>query len=190
MAEGASRVSVLLIGLDEDRGPALIRRLRDEGDVVGVIEESLPAGDVWRAAGAHVAMGSPRDADLVERASQHARSVVVLEEGSEPSQAILDAVLEAGRVTAPEPPRIIYVSISRRQEVDEKLEASAFDYVILRSPRRGRLKRKAFAVVPGDLAEAVNAADDLPGNPRLDVDLTTPEGWSALGLDPREARGR
>ena len=177
-------MSVLLIGLDDDRGPVLIRRLLREGDIVGVVEEAPGAGDLWRAAGAHVATGSPRDSDLVERASQHARSVVILEGDRAPSHAVLDAVLEGARVAAPEPPRIIYVSWARTQEIDRKLEASAFDYVIIRSPKRGRWK-KASAIAAPDLADAVNAADDLAGNPRLDIDLTTPEGWDALGLEPR-----
>lgn len=176
-------MSVLLLGLDEVRGPALIRRLIDEGDVVGVVEEDRERGEKWRQQGAHVASGSSSDPDLIERAAQHARSIILFAQDAVAETSVA-AVLEAGRL-APETPRIIVFGVPS-DPVLEMLRDSAFDYVVLRTGRGGRrLLRKQPLVAPDDLADAVNAADDLGGNPRLDVDLTDPAGWSALGLAPR-----
>ena len=38
---------------------------------------------------------------------------------------------------------------------------------------------------PARVAEAIDAADDLAGNPRLELDLGTPDAWRALRL-PRD----
>lgn len=175
-------MSVLLLGLDEQRGPAFIRRLLDEGDVVGVVEEDPARAAQWKRAGAHVASGSPADADLIERAAQHARSIVVSLSERGASEAVVAAVLEAGRL-APEAPRII-VAGSPSSEIEEMLRGSAFDYVILRLPAR-RVLRRVPVLPPEDLAEAINAADDLAGSPRLDLDLTSEPGWERLGLAAR-----
>ena len=177
-------MNILLLGLDEVIGPLVVRRLVSEGDVVGVVEQDPLAADRWRAEGAHVAAGSPADADLVERAAQHARSIALWTQGVDGSRAVLDAVLEAGRF-ARETPRVILVG-APSQGVAEMLTESAFDYVVLRTgASRRRLLRRLSAVAPGDVAEAVSAADDLAGSPRLDVDLTVGEGWERLGLAPR-----
>ncbi|MDQ4095623.1 MAG: NAD-binding protein [Actinomycetota bacterium] len=176
-------MSILLIGLDEERGPAIVRRLLDEGDVVGVIEDDARRSDVWRALGAHVAVGSGRDPDLVERAAQHARSIVVLARGGHDAE-VLAAVLQGARLAPGGAARIVYVTDESRPEENSILEASAFDYVVLRTGGRRGFIRRGRAVDPDDLAEAVSAADDLAGEPRLDVDLTDPAGRSALALGP------
>ena len=177
-------MSVLLIGLDEDSGPALIRRLLDEGDIVGVVEEDRSRAELWRKGGAHVATGSSSDPDLIERAAQHARSIVVFVHEPTVAETRVAAVLEAGRL-APETPRIIVVGTPPDQ-VAEMLRGSAFDYVVLQMGRgRRRFLRKGPRVAAEDLAAAVSAADDLAGTPRLDVDLTSAAAWTELGLPAR-----
>lgn len=176
-------MSVLLVGLDEERGPAVVAKLLAEDDIVGVIEEQAGRGDKWRDLGAHVAIGSPDDADLIERAAQHARSIVVFEHDTERARQILAAVLEGARLVPGEAARIIYVADAPPREIVDALRGSAFDYVLLRLGRRGRLVRRRPTLEPEDLAEAINAADDLAGDPRLDVDPAHPDGRRALGLE-------
>jgi hypothetical protein len=64
---------------------------------------------------------------------------------------------------------------------------SGLDYVLLRigasAARFVPFVGRKRARVPA-LAQAIDAADDLAGNPRLDLDLTTIEGWAVLGVDP------
>lgn len=176
-------MSVLLLGLDDDLGPPLIRRLLAEDDIVGVVEEEPARAKQWKDLGAHVAPGSPRDADLVERAARHARSIVIVEALPGAAGGVVEAVLEAGRLVA-EPPRIIFAGPPDDTR-EEQLERSAFDYVVLRiQGAHRRLRRRPKRPPAEAVAEAVNAADDLAGNPRVIADLLEPGGWTALGLPP------
>lgn len=177
-------MSVVLIGADEEWGPAVVERLLNEDDIVGVIEEELGRRDLWKGLGAHVALGSAADPDLVERAVQHARSIVVFEGDPQRSTEVLEAVFQGARLAPGETARILFVTSGPATTAGGALDASAFDYVVLRVPRKGLLRRSS-SVAPADLAEAVSAADDMAGDPRLHVDLGSPEGWRALGLDPR-----
>lgn len=177
-------MSILLIAPDEERGPAVVKRLLDEGDVVGIIEDDPRRAAMWRRLGAHVAVGSGADADLVERAAQHARSIVVF--GGRPAgEEELAGVLQGARLAPGGAARIIYVAADPSPRTRSTLRASAFDYVLLRSGGRSGWIRRGAVVSAGDLAEAVSAADDLAGEPRLEVDLTQPDGWRALALDER-----
>ena len=176
-------MSVLLVGLDDVTGPVLIRHLVAEGDVVGVVEDDPSRAETWRDAGAHVAVGSPSDPDLIERAGRHARSVVVFESAPDGSTSVMEAVLEAARIT-PEPPRVIVAGPVGDTTIAH-LERSALDYVVLRTPAPRRWRRGPSRPEPQDLAEAVSAADDLAGDPRLIADLGDAEGWSLLGLASR-----
>ena len=174
-------MSLLLIGLNEEYGPALVKRLIAEGDVVGVIEPDPRRAEMWRDLGAHVAIGTPMDFDLVERAAQHARSIVVLTDLWEDPVSIVDPILTGARLAPGEGARMIFV-VERSGGVGETLAESGFDFVILEigdaRSWTGRRKKPAAA----DVAEAVNAADDLAGSPRLVVDLTDTEDLGRLGL--------
>jgi hypothetical protein len=55
--------------------------------------------------------------------------------------------------------------------------------VLIGGTRRGALRKPAWAVGTEDLARAVDAADDLGGGPRLELDLSEPQAWVTLGLD-------
>lgn len=173
-------MSILLIGLDEDRGPALVTKLVGEGDIVGVIDPQDDRGDRWRQLGAHVAKGQADDADLIERAAQHARSIVILESSQTEPAPIVEAVVQGARLLPGEAPRVIYVGDNGA--VVETLGATGMDYVILRAGNRRTLWPRASAPSAADLAEAVNAADDLAGAPRLELDLTTADAWATLGV--------
>ena len=77
----------------------------------------------------------------------------------------------------------IHESVAHPTELDRALGFEAnyagTSFVALSTGRRGFLPKKT--VEPSDIAEAVSAADDLTGEPRLLVDLTSEEEWSKLG---------
>ena len=173
-------MSVLLLAPPEPEGASAVRLLVSEGDDVSVVAPPGEA-DSWRRLGAHVAGGDPSDADLVERVAQHARTIVVFDDGPQEATEVVAAVIRAGAYLR-EAPRVVFHTRSSAEGPIGALRASALDYVILRVPRRRRLGGVKGAPAPDRVATAISAADDLPGNPRLDVDLARPEGWDALGL--------
>lgn len=153
-------MSVLLTGLEPELVVAIVRRLTGEGDQVRVVARAGTTYD-----GAHMATGEPGDDDLVERAAQGARTIVA---GTEGRVAALAGAARAG--------------VDRAVLVGGEAEdvPGSMSWVLLVTKRR-------FRRGPGadDVAEAVDAADDMAGEPRLVADLTTEEGWRALRLDPR-----
>jgi hypothetical protein len=176
----ATNLSVLLVGGEGALAEEVVRRLVSAEDEVRVIEQDPEAASRWRSLGAHVALGSAADPDLVERAAEYARTVVVFDRGPEWRQEVLAAVLE-GAGSA----RVVLCSESADERIAAALAESGFDHIVLRTRRRSRWPLRTVTVSAQDLAEAVDAADDLAGNPRLDLDLGSPEGWRALRLAPR-----
>ena len=63
----------------------------------------------------------------------------------------------------------------------------AMSWVVLLLPARRLLARKT-RLEPDLVAEAVDAADDLAGEPRLTADLGAADGWRALRLEPPAGR--
>lgn len=161
-------MSVLLVGLDPALARALISRLLSQGDQVRAVV--APGEDAAPYEGAHVAAGDPRDDDLVERAAQGARTIVL--GAAVPREAALAGAARAGVERA--------VLVGRGEE---ELPA-AMSWVTLVTPRSRLGRRRGPGAAA--LAEAVDAADDLAGDPRLVADLGTPEGWRALRLEPPE----
>ncbi|HEX2057227.1 MAG TPA: hypothetical protein VHI71_02565 [Actinomycetota bacterium] len=158
---------MLLAGLDAPVAGALTRRLLAEGDQVRAIV--APGEDADRYAGAYVAAGHPADEDLVERAAQGARTIVLGDLNAATRTAALAAAARAG--------------VERAVLLGEGGEIPAtMSWVVLVVPR-SRLRRRSLA--PEDVAEAVDAADDVAGEPRLVADLGAEAGWRALRLDPR-----
>lgn len=153
-------MSVLLAGLDPELVAAVTRRLVAQGDQVRVVARSAA-----RPPGAHVAIGDPGDDDLVERAAQGARTIVA---GVEGRAGALAGAARAG------------VDRAVLLGGDPDGVPGSMSWVLLVTKRR--LRRSP---APEDVAEAVDAADDLAGEPRLVADLTTDEGWRALRLEPR-----
>jgi hypothetical protein len=160
-------VSVLLAGLDPALVVAVTRRLLAQGDQVRVVaQRGAPAYE-----GAHVATGDAGDDDLVERAAQGSRTIVI---GAVPNEVRAAALAGADRA------RVERAVLLEGGGAD--VPASMSWVVLVTSGRRLLVRRRAPA--PAALAEAIDAADDLAGEPRLVVDLTTEEGWRALRLEP------
>ena len=175
-------MSILLIGLDKDVMPALISRLTAQGDEVRVLEADEGASDRWRSLGAHIATGPQWDADLIERAAQNVRTIVVGEHHDRDPVELMDALVEGGGFASGEMRLVVVGELPPRAL--SALRGSKLEYVILGSTmRRGLLGRKP-TVIPEQLAEAVDAADDLAGSPRLELNLSHERSWRELKLDP------
>ena len=172
-------MSVVVLGASGELGAAVVNRLLEAGDDVGVIEPSPQRAEGWRRAGAHVARGSSSDADLIERAAQNARTLVVL--GAD--QEVVSAAVEGARLAGVE--RIVATGARFEPELTALLRSSGLDYVVLETGRR-----LLGAASPADVGRAVDAADDLPGRPRLELSLKTTEAWRELRLEPPRRRTR
>jgi TrkA-N domain len=181
-------MSVLVIG-DAPETETVVRFLIAEGDQVGVIEADRKQLQRWASIGAYAALGDAEDPDLVERCATQARTIVVFESpgpGGPNITDVLRAVLHAGQML-PAAPRLVMVSQNPSLTVQAQLNSAALDYIVLRTGlARGLLRRGPKAIPADKLAEAVNAADDLAGEPRLDLDLARRSGWEALRLEPGE----
>ena len=179
-------MSVLLLDPPEARGEDIAAKLLSEGDEVSVVVRTQAVGASLKRLGAYVAAGDPEDPDLVARAAQHARTIVVFDDAG---GRILDAVAEAASLL-PSAPRVVVVSPSITDETIGRLRRSPLDYIALRvpSPPRFRLRRKQ-SVSNELVAEAVNAADDLAGEPRLELDLETAAAWTELRLEAPDVFG-
>jgi hypothetical protein len=172
-------VSILIVEPDENLGPALVARLVSEGDEVRVLIRDRSGASRWQALGAFVAIGDPLDADLVERACQNVRTLVVVFPGRKRSASMLHELLAAADAAGTG--RVVVCTSDPPAEIVSVLEAASLDYVILDAGRRGFLPRRGPDMTA--LAAAVSAADDLVDRPRMVVDLTRPEGWAALKME-------
>jgi hypothetical protein len=165
-------VSILILvgepGLDE----AIVARLLAHGDEVRVLSDGERS--TWIELGAFVAQGGADDPDLIERAAQNARTLVAT--GEKVSAALLDSALPAAAAAGIDR----FVACARRIEADvvAVVERSGLGYVLL-STGQGFLRRTAD---PDLVAEAVSAADDLAGTPRLRIDLRQERELGLLGL--------
>ena len=164
-------MSILFVGLGEQLGHRVITRLLGQGDEVRVIEEVPDAIARLKEIGAFVARGVPDDPDLVERAAQNVRTIVVT--GAFES---LDAALDGARSAGVD--RVVVCHPAPDKGLLETVRASGLDYVIISF---GRREPRAASELDA-LAEAIDAADDLSGAPRLEVDLRRPETLLALGV--------
>jgi Trk K+ transport system NAD-binding subunit len=178
-------MSILLIRAGGPIGETVARRLRAEGDEVRVVEPAEEPAEAWRELGVKVAPGRDDDADLIERAAQGVRTVVVFDGESGPAGDVIEEVV-AG-IAAAGVERVIVCARRPDQMVVDAVRTSGLDYVVL-TVGRGLLSRKR--VSDEDVAEAIDAADDLAGSPRLELDLTTRESWAALGLSSSPGTGR
>ena len=170
-------MSVLMVAPDDVNGPAVVNLLVSEGDDVGAIVPDATMGERWKAMGAYVAVGSPDDADLIERAAQHARTIVLFN----PVESIVRAAIQGARLASSSPARIVLCGQGGETSIGT-LEGSGLEYVVLQIPVKRRGLRRSPPPEPERVAEAVNAADDLAGELRLVLDLTRDEAWNALGL--------
>lgn len=165
-------MSVLLIGDPGSLGEALVRRLIAQGDEVRAIATDTDAEGL-AGHGVHIARGRDLDADLVERAAQNVRTIVVFDAG------ILGPVIEGAQAAQVE--RIVLCAAALGDEARGQLRGSGIEYVVLEPPRKGLFRRGASDEA---LAEAIDAADDLAGRLRLELDLNETEAWAMLKLEP------
>ena len=171
-------MSVLIVGLEADLARTLIRRLVAQSDEVRVIATEDDDSEALRNLGAHIARGPLLDADLVERAAQNVRTIVV---GAVEAE-MMNEILEGARVARVE--RIVLCTLGPLAKPLELLRVAPGEYVVL-TYRRPRLLRPNRALAPESVAAAVDAADDLGGEPRLELDLNVASSWDALGLEAR-----
>jgi hypothetical protein len=177
-------VSVLLLGLDPVLMPVLIRRLTSEGDEVRVLETEEDPSERWRALGAHIASGPQWDADLIERAAQNVRTIVAGERHGKDPAELMAALIEGGG-HASRTMRLVFVGGLQPRPLS-LLRDSQLEHVVLDQVARRTLLGKRKALAPERLAEAIDAADDLAGHPRLELDLSGEPAWRALRLEPPE----
>lgn len=169
-------MAVLLLGAAGELGRLVALRLIAQGDEVRAIEPERGAAEAWRALGVHVAVGDPADEDLIYRAAQGVRTIVVLDGIGRRLGEVMAVLVR----TAPEVPvgRLVVCAPALPRRVLEVLRASDREYVALATGRR--LLR---AGAPPELvAEAVDAADDLAGAPRAELDLTEPSALAFLDI--------
>jgi Trk K+ transport system NAD-binding subunit len=174
-------MSVLLVGATGGLGRSVALRLVAQGDEVRVVEPDPRAVAAWRALGVHVARGEPDDEDLLFRAAQNARTIVLLDGPGRRLGAVTAAVVRAAALVPVG--RIVVCAPVVPAEALEVLRSSGLEYVALSTGRRllGR------GGTPDEVvAEAVDAADDLSGALRLELDLTEPEAYRVLKIPPRD----
>ncbi|MFN2390282.1 MAG: hypothetical protein ABR575_11865 [Actinomycetota bacterium] len=176
-------MSVLLIGLDWELGEIVVERLLGQGDEVRVLEDDPTRAAMWRTHGAHVATGHADDADLIERAAQGVRTIVLggtLPVAHEVALAAIQDAATTGRLDV----RVVVHAGGRRDgtAAARSLGEAGLEHVVVMERGRRALGRRS--PTRAKVAEALDAADDLAGAPRMVLDLTEAEAWRALGLDP------
>ena len=175
-------MSVLLYGVPDEPLDALAERLIAQDDEVRVLVASGTDDVSMRERGIHVATGTYLDDhDLIERACQNVRTMVIGPELPKPRDPHVDAVIRGAKAAGVG--RLVYFDGAPDPAVAGPIKDSGIGYVILATGRKGLLRRGGVAAA--DVAEAVDAADDLAGDVHLDLDLGAPEAWDALRLDPR-----
>ena len=91
----------------------------------------------------------------------------------------LEIALEAVAPTTVD--RVVAVATGQGTRCLELLRSQATDYVFLRASR-SRFPWSRSSTTPSAIAEAIDAADDLAGDPRLELDLSDRRAADALGL--------
>ena len=163
-------MSILLIGDPGSLGEVLVRRLISQGDEVRAI--ATEAENDLAGHGVHIARGPDLDADLVERAAQNVRTIVTFD------TAVLEPVIAGARAARVE--RIVLCAGSIPETDRAVLRGSGIEYVILQAPRKGLFRK---GVSEEALAEAIDAADDMSGKLRLELDLNESVAWEILKLE-------
>lgn len=168
-------MSIVLLAPPVSPGIAVFERLRSQGDEVRVIERDEGSAARWKERGGFVALAREWDDDLIERASYEARTIVVFALSA--TDELLEMVVSGARRSGVD--RIVVVQ--SHPSIPTPLTDAGIDHVVLGIGKRSRFVRRA-ALDDDTVARAVDAADDLAGNPRIGIDLTTAVGRAALGL--------
>lgn len=170
-------MALLLIRASGSIGEALAKRLVAQGDQVRVIEQSPEVLGAWEQEGIHVVRGDPGDRTLVAQAAHGVRTVVIMDDEAGDVSDVIDSVV-AGTVQAGVG-RIVLFGWDPPAPVVDAVTNSGRDHVVINAGRKKLFGKKPS---PEALAEAIDAADDLDGNPRLIVDLRDPTAWNSLRL--------
>ena len=166
-------MSVLLVGAAGDLPATVAGHLMSQGDEVRAIATE-PALEDLASLGVRIARGPYLDADLIERSAQNVRTIVLFDADDD----VLEAVIEGAQAARVE--RVIMYSGSIAEPVRQRLRGCGLEYVVLQVPRKGRFRKG----VPDEaVAEAVDAADDMVGTLRLELDLNESEAWQTLKLE-------
>lgn len=186
-------MSVLLIGATSSLGEILVRRLITEGDEVRVLLIEGEGGDRLGELGAYIATGPELDADLVERAATNCRTIVVIERPGLNTAEIVREAIAGGRAALGSPEegiRLILCGAVPDEKAIAELRSSDLSYVVLRTGGRlaGFLPIASERVIDEHVATAVDAADDIAGEVRLELDLTDGADWAKLKLAPPGAQ--
>jgi Trk K+ transport system NAD-binding subunit len=145
-------VSILLVEPARDIATSVVIKLLDQGEEVRIV--AIAPEPEWSDLGAHIARGDGTDADLLERAGQGARTVVLFDPSGEQAAAAVEAATNA-RIE-----RLVVCSKRMGEEVDV-VRTSGLSYVLLLTGRRAR----------NSAADAIDWADDVAGDVKLEVDL-------------------
>lgn len=185
-------MSILLIGAGSALGETLVRRLVGEGDEVRVLildTEDVEEGGRLADLGAYIATGPELDADLVERAATNCRTIVVIERSGDDTVEIVRTAITGGRSalgTPDEGMRLILCGAPPDEDAVQALRESGIGYVTLRTGRKlaGFLPIASARLTDDQVAIAVDAADDIAGEVKLELDLTEEADWKKLKLEP------
>jgi hypothetical protein len=94
-------------------------------------------------------------------------------------RAIVEAVVAAAKRLGDV--RVVMWGPTHSAEAVEDVKSSGLSYVILRTPKLRSVLGKT--TTPGAIAEAIDAADDLAGDVRLELDLRREEDRARLKLE-------
>lgn len=177
-------MALLLVGAAGALGDAIVSRLLDAGDEVRIVARSPEDAERWRLSGAHIARGDPKDPDLIERAAQNARSIVVFDDGSG-FHDVLEAAVEGGMSAGVERLIVCCTTVSGPLARERVVRAPLQHIVLITGTGRRASIFGTQEVSRLEVARAVDAADDVGGCPRCVLDLRQPEAWRALKLEPR-----
>lgn len=178
-------MSILLVGLPPEVVRGVVDELVAQGDEVRVIEQDARRAAEWKARGAHPARGAASDPDLIERAAQGVRTLAVGAADGAAGRAVVEAAVSASRRAAARNQglRLVLVGADPGRDTVEAVRTSGMDHVVLRTGTSSRRRPRRARVPAETIVAALDAADDLAGNPRLELDLREPEAWRALGLE-------
>lgn len=172
-------MSVLLTGLEEELTETLARRLVSQADEVRIILGDDACRERWRTLGLHVAVGDLTDDDFLWRACTNVRTVVAGDGRPADAPEVRESLPSLLGKTDVD--RLVVVGPAEDDALVGSLRDADMDHVILRFRKRGLLGSRR-GVATADLAAAIDAADDLAGEPRLDLDLLDAGSWTQLRL--------
>jgi uncharacterized protein YbjT (DUF2867 family) len=116
-------MAVLLVDVTGDLASLLVSRLVSLSDDVRVVEDDPDAGRKWRRLGAHIARGDSTDADLIERAAQGVRTVVVAQRDGRSLDEVVTAATDAAR-RLPDDLRLVVCMGRRDAKVERVIRSS------------------------------------------------------------------